>query len=149
MSASVSDQDLMLLDRYLDGELADEARAACKERLAREPLLQRALGERMRLRAAFQPAPATFAARPGFADRIASAARRQPSPDASAPQVVRLCKRLLLCAAAVVAAALLWQSGLLSAAGPGSLQAAPDAAQKIIDDLDARIRERAAEGDRK
>jgi hypothetical protein len=57
--------------------------------------------------------------------------------------MVRLCKRILLVAAAVFAAAMLWQGAVTFSGGSSSLQAAPDEAQRIVDDLDARIRERA------
>ena len=51
-------------------------------------------------------------------------------------------KSILLVAAAVFAAALLWQGAMSWGRGPESLQAAPDEAQRIVDDLDAKIRER-------
>lgn len=154
MTKSLSNPDLMLLDRFLDGELAPEARAALQQRLLAEPALRDGLAERTQLRTAFRAeadAGPGFRPRAGFADRVLQASRRLPvetGTDGEA-SIVRLCRRILLVAAAVFAAAMLWQSGLFGTGGEGSLQAAPDEAQRIVDDLDARIRDRAETGARK
>lgn len=154
MSALLKDQDLMLLDRYLDGELSPEQRAICAARLAAEPALRAGLEERTQLRRAFRAdggGGGRFVPRPGFADRVLAATHRLPVEVAadSASNVVKLCQRILLVAAAVFAAAMLWQSGMFTDGGDSSLQAAPDEVQQIVDDLDAKIRERAAAAGRK
>lgn len=154
MTKTLSDQDLILLDRFLDGELAPEARAALQQRLLAEPSLRDGLSERTQLRAGFRAdldSGPGFRPRPGFADRVLQASHRLPVETGTDGEVsiVRFCRRILLVAAAVFAAAMLWQSGLFGTGGEGSLQAAPDEAQRIVDDLDARIRDRAEAGARK
>lgn len=152
MSTSPTTQDLILLDRFLDGELSDEQRAALQQRLLAEPALRSGLEERTRLRSAFAAdAGPGFRPRSGFADRVLAASRRLPveSSGEGEAAVVQFCRRILLVAAAVFAAAMLWQSGMFGSGGEGSLQAAPDEAQRIVDELDARIRDRAEPGARR
>jgi hypothetical protein len=146
MSSEPNRHDVRLIDRFLDGAMSDVELAACRRRLEAEPALSRCLQQRARLRAGFHadrdagPAPPA-----AFADRVVAAARRLPAvaePDEGA--TIRVCRRILLAAAAVVAAALLWQSGLFRDRNDGTLQAAPDEAQRIIDALDAQISARGA-----
>ena len=53
--------------------------------------------------------------------------------------MVALCRRILLAAAIVCAASLLWHSGLFAGRGDGTLEAAPDEVAEVIKALDARI----------
>jgi hypothetical protein len=146
MSSGLNREDVRMLDRFLDDALADAELAACRRRLEAEPELYRGLQQRARLRRGFHADRDTaFAPPPRFAAAVVDAARRLPAvaePDTAA--TVRACRRLLLAAAAVMAAALIWQSGLFRDRGDGTLQAAPDEAQRIIDALDAEISARAA-----
>jgi anti-sigma factor RsiW len=152
MTPQLSDQDLMLLDRYLDGELSPAQATSCNARLAAEPALRAGLQARADLRRPFRVGVGDgFVPRPGFAGRVLASARRLPvdAGGEAAAGAVHLCKRILLIAAAVFAAAMLWQSGVFTGGADPSLQAAPDEAQRIVDDLDARVRERAAGAARK
>jgi len=144
MTAELPDRDLQLIDRYLDGDLQGDALDALRARLVAEPRLRTGLQQRSELqRAVRASAETSFAPRAGFADRVLAASRRLPEPEvADGADLVRLCKSILLVAAAVFAAALLWQGAMSWGRGPESLQAAPDEAQRIVDDLDAKIRER-------
>jgi anti-sigma factor RsiW len=145
MTAPLADRDLQLLDRYVDGALEGPALDALRARLASEPALRAGLQHRNELRRTVRAsAEVAFSPRAGFADRVLAASRRLPEPEQEAGvEMVRLCKRILLVAAAVFAAAMLWQGAMTFSGGSSSLQAAPDEAQRIVDDLDARIRERA------
>jgi anti-sigma factor RsiW len=145
MTAPLADRDLQLLDRYVDGALEGPALDALRARLAAEPALRAGLQQRNELRRTVRAsADVAFSPRAGFADRVLAASRRLPEPEQEAGvEMVRLCKRILWVAAAVFAAAMLWQGAMTFSGGSSSLQAAPDEAQRIVDDLDARIRERA------
>src|SRR5262249_2387585 len=137
--------------RYLDGALASAELAAAKARLEAEPALRACLQERARLRRGFEAGrAATFAAPAGFAEGVVAAARRPPvAARRPGGGGVRLCRRLLIAAAAVMIGALLWRSGLFREGGNGTLQAAPDAAQRVIDRLDAKIAAQPVGGVRK
>jgi anti-sigma factor RsiW len=143
-------KDLLLIDRYLDGALASSELAAAKARLEAEPALRACLQERTRLRRGFVAGrAATFAAPAGFAESVVAAARRLPETGEPVEPTVRMCRRLLIAAAAVIVGVLLWRSGLFREAGNGTLQAAPDAAQRVIDALDAKIAAQPVGGARK
>lgn len=146
MSADLSRQDLLLVDRFLDGELAGEALAAARLRLEREPLLREALQQRRQMRVGFAAGrEAVFAAPKGFTDGVLAAARRLPTGEAVAEVASTFCRRVLWLAAAVVLGAVVWQSGLVRGCRTESLQAAPDEIQRVIDDLDAKVRMQAAQ----
>lgn len=151
MTSPLPDKDLVLLDRYLDEALEGPALEALLQRLAAEPALRSGLQQRMGLRRATKAAAAVqFSPRAGFADRVVAASRRLPeSGPEVGDEIVMLCKRILLIAAAVFFAALLWHGAMTWGGGAESLQAAPDEAQKIVDDLDAKIRARAAGPEKK
>lgn len=151
MTSPLPDKDLVLLDRYLDEALDGPALDALRERLAAEPALRAGLQERVSLRRATKAAAAVqFSPRAGFAGRVVAASRRLPEPGPEVgDEIVTLCKRILLIAAAVFFAALLWHGATTWNGGADSLQAAPDEAQKIVDDLDAKIRARAAGPEKK
>jgi hypothetical protein len=145
----LANHDLQMLDRFLDGAMSADEQAACRRRLEAEPELRAGLQLRKGLRRGFAAGrAAAFAPRPGFAEGVVAAARRLPAAraDESVAATVRICRRLLLVAAALVAAALLWQSGLFRERGDGTLQAAPAEAQRIIDALDAKIHARTVDG---
>ncbi len=146
MSADLSRQDQLLVDRFVDGELAGEALAAARLRLEREPLLRAAVQQRRQLRAGFAAGRETvFAAPKNFADGVLAAARRLPTGEAIGDVAVTACRRVLWLAAAVAIAAVVWQSGLFRGCDTGSLQAAPDEIRRVIDDLDAKVRAQAAQ----
>lgn len=151
MTSPLPDQDLRLLDRYLDDALEGPALDALRQRLAAEPALRAGLQQRADLRRATKAAAsAQFTPRIGFAGRVVAASRRLPEPGREVgDEIVNLCKRILLIAAAVFAAALLWHGATTWNGGADSLQAAPDEAQRIVDDLDARIRARATGPEKK
>lgn len=151
MSSPLSDQDLRLLDRYLDEAIEGPALDSIRRRLAAEPALRSGLQQRMDLRRATTAAAALqFSPRAGFAERVVAASRRLPEPGPEVgDEIVRLCKRILWIAAAVFVAALLWHGATTWNGGAESLQAAPDEAQQIVDELDAKIRARAAGSDKK
>src|SRR5262245_759507 len=151
MTTDCTQKDMLLIDRYLDGALASAELAAAKTRLEAEPALRACLQARTRLRRGFVAGrAATFAAPAGFAEGVVAAARRLPvAPGEPAERTVRVCRRLLIAAAAVMIGALLWRSGLFREGGNGTLQAAPDAAQRVIDALDAKIAAQPIGGARK
>ncbi len=149
MSPDLSRQDLVLLDRYLDAALSADEQVTLRRRLDAEPLLRQGLQQRSQLRRGFHAGrAAVFTAPVGFADGVLAAARRLPHVEIGAV-AGRFCRRLLLAAAAVLLAALVWQSGLLREQGNGTLEAAPDAAQRVIDALDAKIHAGATDPTRK
>jgi hypothetical protein len=140
MNSDPTRDDERRLDRFLDGALSAAEAAGLRRRLDGEPLLAAALQERMRLRRGFAAGrEAVFVPPAGFAARVVAAARLLP-PDRAAADVVALCRRVLLAAAVVLGAALLWRSGLFASPGDGTLQAAPDEVDRVIDLLDARSR---------
>lgn len=144
-------QDLLLLDRFLDGALAESEAQACRRRLEGEPALRRTLQQRQALRRGFAAGRAeAFAPPAAFAASVLAAARRLPAPADrdSSRDIATLCRRILVVAAAVITAAVLWQSGLLRGAGDGTLQAAPGEVRQVLEELDAGIRAQAgrAEG---
>lgn len=151
MSSPLSDQDLRLLDRYLDEALEGSALDSLRQRLAAEPALRAGLQQRMDLRRATKAAASLqFSPRAGFADRVVASSRRLPeSGPEVGDEIVKLCKRILWIAAAVFAAALFWHGATTWNGGAESLQAAPDEAQQIVDELDAKIRARAAGSEKK
>jgi anti-sigma factor RsiW len=138
MNPVIPDRDERLLDRFLDGVLHGAELAACRARLEQEPALRAALQARQRLRAGFRAGREhAFAPPAGFAANVLAEARRLPEIDRTdGADMMRICRRLLLVAAALFAASLIWHSGLLRRSDDGSLQAAPGEVQRIIDDLD-------------
>src|SRR5262245_40150016 len=138
MNPVIPDRDERLLDRFLDGVLQGAELAACRARLEQEPSLRAALQARQRLRAGFRAGrEQSFAPPAGFAANVLADARHLPEIDRTdGADMMRICRRLLLVAAALFAASLIWHSGLLRRSDDGSLQAAPGEVQRIIDDLD-------------
>lgn len=150
MNQPVSRDDERLLDRYLDDALPAEALGECRRRLEQEPQLRAALQARQHLRRGFQVARSqTFAVPTGFAASVVTAARRLPVDRSEDLDLVTVCRRLLVAAAAILVVALLWSSGLFRAADSGDLQAAPDEVQRLIQELDAKASAVAPETRRK
>lgn len=150
MNSDLSRPDLLLIDRYLDGALRADELTAARIRLEAEPALRIGLQERMQLRRGFEAGRgAVYGAPDGFAAGVVAAARRLPIAEDAVETVSRLCRRIVFAAAAIVLAAVLWQSGLFHERGNGTLQAAPDEAARIIDALDAKIHARPVDGARK
>jgi anti-sigma factor RsiW len=146
----ISRGDELLLDRFLDGALTAEALAECRRRLEDERALRAALRERMRLRRGFIAGrDAVFVPPAGFASRVLEATRRLPPAVDAGIDVIVVCRRILLAAAIVCAASLLWHSGLFVQHGDGTLQAAPDEAAEVIKALDERIQAGFTEAGRK
>lgn len=137
--------------RYVDAQLAPEARAEFELRLVREPLLASAVRATQELRAPFsferQQDPPRL--RPDFAARVLEASRRLTTaaergvivPDAGATHggSFSFARRLLVAAALILGLGLLMFAGLLRRADSGRLEAAP-VQQKKLDELDAKIR---------
>lgn len=141
MTADLPRQDLLLVDRYLDGALSPDEMVAVKRRFEADPGLRAMLRDRQALRRGFAAGRGDVVAAPsGFAAQVVAAARRLPVVDIEvAAAATVLCRRVMFAAAALLLAALLWQSGLFAGNGDGTLQAAPDEAQQVIDELDAAI----------
>ncbi len=140
----LSHQDELLLQRHLDGELDAAASAALRARLAAEPELAKGLDEARALRTGFLVGRAT-AMRPSasFTGKVLAAARQLPSRRELeqadvAERAMRVCRRILLAAALLAGVGLLWQFGAARSGGSGQLQAVPDEAQRVIDELDAK-----------
>lgn len=150
MNQPVSRDDERLLDRFLDDALSAEALSACRRRLEQEPQLRAALQQRQSLRQGFRAARGqTFAAPASFAGNVVAAARRLPVDRSEDPDLMVLCRRLLVAAAAILVVAALWSSGLFRSGGSGDLQAAPDEVQRLIQELDAKAAAVAPETRRK
>jgi anti-sigma factor RsiW len=155
---SLSSEDELALQRYLDGQLATAAAAAFAARLAAEPALAHRLDEAKALRAMFgRAAAAVVRPRAGFAAGVLAAVRRLPSRDLllqaeQAEVALRVCRRLLLAAMLLAGIGLAWGSGLVGDERADTLQAAPTAeAQQELDRLDAILRSGAVDaggGDR-
>lgn len=147
MSRPPNRHDVRLIDRFLDGALQGDELVQCRRRCESEPELRVLLQQRQKLRAGFAAGRGlAFTPPAGFASRVLVESRRLPV--AGDGEVAALCRRILLVAAAVVAAALLWQSGWFGLRHGGVLEAAPDEMRQAIDDLDARIRAEAGGGPR-
>jgi anti-sigma factor RsiW len=138
------DRDERVLQRYLDGELpADDGDFG--KRLMADPAMRERLAEAQALRAGFRAAKApsrdAISAPAGFTAKVVAAARSLPSrqqlEQADVLQTaVRLCRRVLLAAALVAGAGLLWHVGLFDRGLDDTLQAAPDEIQQEMDRLD-------------
>lgn len=151
-SNPLSDQDLRLLHRSLDGALQPAEVLLLQERLVRESALSAAL-ERLRAErqlfaaAASQRLPGPSA---GFAAKVLGAVRKLPARDAlqaerMADALVTTCRRLLVAAAVLFALGLAWQVGVFGPQGPQTLEAAPADLQRTLDRLDAMIQQGALE----
>jgi len=139
----LSNKDLQLLDRFLDGALSGAELQACRHRLETEPAFRKELQQRRGLRRGFEAGRETaFEPSPDFAASVVMAARRLPVVDAEGDSAgsATLCRRILIAAALVLAATILWHSELFHDGGEDTLQASPDEVQRTIDELDARIR---------
>ncbi len=148
-AARLESADQLLLQRFVDGELPPAERAAFEQRLQAEPALAEARTGLAGLRAAFAagrdrtgwrgPAPAGFtggvlaAVR---ADALGARSRAQQGDD----DTIRLCRRILLIAAAVAVAALLLHTWSRTFRTPAELLADPVTSEREIERLDALIR---------
>jgi hypothetical protein len=145
---SISNHDLRLLYRSLDGALPPAEDHLLQQRLVREPALSVAL-ERLRVeRQGFAAAAGQRLSGPsaGFAAKVLAAVRQLPARDAlqaerMAGVLVQTCRRLLVAAAVLLALGLAWQVGVFGPRGPQTLEAAPADLQRTMDRLDAMIRE--------
>lgn len=137
--------DVRLLHRFLDGELAGDEAAACRARLEREPLLRQGLQELQDRARGFAIARTTGVVAPaGFTAGVLAAVRRLPDREALraaevGPDLVVLCRRLLLAAAILFGIGLLWQSGLFVGRSTDTLQATPSVIDREMQRLDAII----------
>ena len=137
--------DDRVLQRYLDGELSAGHAAFVERRLSADAELRARCAEQRSIvqllgaaRGVDRRAPA------GFTAAVVAAARRLPDrqqlerADLTA-NMVRLCRRLLMAAALVAGAGLLWRTGLLDAGHAGTVQAAPDEVRREIERMDALL----------
>jgi len=142
------DRDERLLQRYLDGELPADDAGEFGKRLMAEPAMRERLRDAEALRAGFRAAKAgsrdAIQAPAGFTAKVVAATRSLPSRQ-QLEQVdllqhaVRLCRRVLLAAALVAGAGLLWHVGLFDGGRDDTLQAAPDEIQHEMERLDRII----------
>lgn len=134
----------LLLQRYHDGELDADARAAFEQRLLSEPELRQRLDALRALGAGFAGARADVRRAPaGFAATVVAGVRRLPSREEMqreevAGAAIVVCRRLLLAAAILIVTALTFHFGLFRHQ-PSTLQATPDEVQQEMDRLDAMV----------
>lgn len=140
------------VQRYVDGEMTADESLRFERELAVDSELAAAVAELRDLRKCFDgertaPPPRL---RPGFADRVVGAVRRDALPvvdrGASAAELVvfeRWSRRIVVAAVLVAGLALLLFAGLLRSADTGQLQASPAEIQRIMEALDREIRDAA------
>lgn len=140
--SKLAPDDERLLHRFVDGELPDTAITDFRRRLEREPGLRQQLQQLQDLRACFrQDAGSAIAAPAGFTAGLLTTIRQRTlnqswRDDADAePQLLRLCRRLLIAAAVLVGLAAIWQAGVLRHIAPKQVEASNELRQ-----LDALIR---------
>ncbi|MBL9077362.1 MAG: hypothetical protein JNL08_07660 [Planctomycetes bacterium] len=141
--------DDLTLQRFLDGALDATAANAFRARLAGEPELRRRLAQAQQVRAGFVAARDDAPRAPaGFAAGVLAAVRRLPDrvqleqlerQQEQGDRIVRLCRRLLVAAAALFAVGLVWHSGLFDSRSD-RLEAAPDEIRCEMERLDAKVR---------
>jgi hypothetical protein len=148
--------DLLLAQRYADGELRGEDLARCEQRLLRETALRSCVDELRALRGCFtpgraeDPAPAPRAG-PKFAAAVLAQVRRLPSRaellaeprergevEQVELQVARVGRRLIAAAALIFTLALLIVSGVLRPVGGRAVEASKNEVQKLIEQIQAR-----------
>lgn len=146
---TLSPQDRLLVQRFVDGELPESQRAAVRARLDAEPALAALADELRDLREVFaaeRRAPAPLAS-PGLATRVLAAIAQEPAPQVVAAlegRVVAFARAAILAAALILGVATLIFTGLLPGPDVGRLEASPDTIQRTIEELDARIKADAA-----
>jgi hypothetical protein len=136
------DNDLVSIGRYVDGEMTATEQFEFEARQRAEPAFADLVAEAEGLRAVFavgrsEPAPAL---RPGLAQRVLGRLQRGDSGDVRIEverRIVKVARACLLAAAAVLAVATLFATGVLGRADGGQLQA--DAGAELIRTLDAEI----------
>ena len=145
----LSQCDLLLLQRHLDGELDAAATAAFATRLAAEPALQRAADEAQSVRGALAMAGAGRSMRPptSFTSNLLVAARQLPTRQQLeqadvAAAAIGLCRRILLAAAILAGVGLAWHAGFVNGEQPTIMQANPADVQHEVDRLDALLQSR-------
>lgn len=123
--------DERLLNRFVDGELPATAMDDCRRRLEQEPRLRQHLQELQAVRACFRTAsPAAVAAPAGFTAGLMAAVRQRSLTQSwrdeagDAPQLTRLCRRLLVAAALLIGTAAIWHLGLFRHHEPSVVEAA-------------------------
>jgi len=144
----ISNHDLRLLHRSLDGALSGADSLALQQRLAGEPALRDALERLQAERRVFAAAAKQSLPGPsaGFAAKVLGAVRKLPARDAlqaerMAEALVHTCRRLLIAAAVLLTLGLAWQVGVFGPQGPQTLEAAPADVQRSMDRLDSLIQE--------
>lgn len=142
----VSQNDERLLFRFLDGELSGDEAAACRARLDREPLLRQCLEELRDRASGFATARAEVRTAPaGFTSGVLAAVRQLPDRAAlraseGEPELLVLCRRVLIAAALVVGIGLLWHSGLFTGRSADTLQARPGEVEREMKRLDEVVK---------
>ncbi|MFK7741783.1 MAG: hypothetical protein AB8H80_15800 [Planctomycetota bacterium] len=144
------------VQRYLDNELSEsEAAAFAARMLVDGALRERVAAQRSQpLQQAFaaevESGAAGFGAPSGFAAGVLAEVRAMPSRQQLLQQeaaaslsdgAMRTCRRLLLAALLLCAAGLAWHAGLLDAGGSGRVEAGPAETERLLEELDERIRQ--------
>ena len=134
------------LQRYLDGELAGEERAAFSARLLADADLRERFERAQGLRQPFAKlrAEAPAGAPADFTASVLAEVRRLPDRALLEQQDVtsatmRLCRRMLLAAAVLCAIGIAWHAGLLDRGASATVEAAPDDVQREMERLDELI----------
>ncbi|MCA8976803.1 MAG: hypothetical protein KDC98_18925 [Planctomycetes bacterium] len=142
----LSADDQMLLQRFLDRELAADEAASLRSRLDREPELAAGFAEFEELSRGFAAGrSAGFVAPAGFTAAVLAEVRKLPDrirlqeAEFSARAMV-LCRRLLLAAAILFGLGLCWHIGLFDGGSATTLEAAPDEIDRVLDQIDAIVR---------
>jgi len=140
------DHDDLQLQRFLDGVLDPDQRAAFAARLQSEPSLQKRHDDLAKVRSVCTTAAAATVRRPraDFTAGVLAAARQLPSRQQlqqadELGSAVSICRRLLLAAAILFALGLLVRSGLFVAETAQDLHASPDAVRAEMERLDALL----------
>lgn len=143
--------DRLLVQRYVDGELAGATLIEFERRLRRETRLSESVAELRAVRQALAAAATTDVSAPaGFSARVLGAMCRLPSPGAPGSEADHqvaamkvMARRIMVAAVLLCSLALLVWAGLLRRADSGRVDASD---RKALSDLQQRIeREREAE----
>jgi anti-sigma factor RsiW len=138
------------VQRFVDGEMTIDERSRFEARLADEHDLRAAVDELSSLRACFDAERAAPTPRPSaaFEARVLAEIRRaplsrdgQPGDALAGPSLQLWGRRVVVAAMFVMGLALLVYAGLLKRVDTGHLKASPAEIQRVVERLDAKIRE--------
>ncbi len=146
MTHHLTEEDQMLVARFVDGELDAPARREFETRLADEPALRAAVDELTQTSSLFDAGRAEATPQPseGFQDRVLREIRRLPTGQelatAGSGDVAHFeafCRRLMVAAVLLIGLGVLVFAGILRQSDTGKLEASPQEVREEMERLDA------------